>query len=282
MRTLMLGPGRALLLGLAAVLLAIGPLDGLPRPTFAANGATTMNASRNWAGYVATGGPFTAVNGTWTVPQVSSGGRFGADAAWVGIGGVTSRDLIQSGTQALVNRAGKVRYEAWIEMLPAASQPIPVTVNGGDSVTVTITQQSAGQWQIAFKDNTNGQSYQTTVSYNSSLSSAEWIQEAPSLGRRVMPLDNFGTLQFSGGSAVLNGSQVTIAQAGAKPVALAGVGGQVLATPSALGSDGASFSVTRNNPTVATPRQGFAPRPWAQPGLGIWPWAPTPRSALGW
>ena len=32
-----------------------------------------VSQSRNWAGYAATGGTFTAVSGTWTVPNVSAG-----------------------------------------------------------------------------------------------------------------------------------------------------------------------------------------------------------------
>ena len=42
-----------------------------------------------------------------------------------------------------------------------------------------------------------------------------------------------------------NGQTVSIAGAGAQAVTMVGRGGQRLATPSTLGSDGASFSVSR-------------------------------------
>src|SRR5438128_1026718 len=77
---------------------------------FAAIPAAGGGNSRNWAGYVATGSNYTAVRGTWVVPTVSSS-RIGIDATWVGIGGVRSQDLIQSGTQATVTRAGVVTYQ---------------------------------------------------------------------------------------------------------------------------------------------------------------------------
>ena len=210
----------------------------------ASNSDVAATTSRNWAGYVATGSNYTVVRGTWVVPTVSSN-RVGIDATWVGIGGAQSQDLIQSGTQATVTRVGGINYQAWIEMLPAASQPIPVAIHAGDTVTVAITELSTNQWQISFTDNTSGQQYQTNVQYASSLSSAEWVEEAPSGRYLVLPLDNFGTVQFSNGFAVENGNQVSIAQAGGQPETMLNVVRQPIAVPSALTSDGTGFSVTR-------------------------------------
>lgn len=214
-----------------------------PRPRAQGN----PNTSQNWSGYAASGGTYTAVSGTWTVPQFSPSSAAGADAAWVGIGGTTSRDLIQAGTQQTVSGSGATHYEAWVEMLPQASHPVPLTVNPGDSVTVSITQQgSPDQWLIALTNNTTGQTFQVNEQYTSSMSSAEWIEEAPSALRgRQIPLDDFGTIAFSDGSAVKDGQTVSIAGAGAQAITMVGRGGQTLATPSALGSDGSSFSVTR-------------------------------------
>src|SRR5438309_1000367 len=64
------------------------------------------NTSHNWSGYAATGGTYTSVSGTWTVPQFNADSQPGVDAAWVGIGGVRSRDLIQAGTQQSVTGSG--------------------------------------------------------------------------------------------------------------------------------------------------------------------------------
>ena len=206
--------------------------------------ATTVGAtSRNWSGYVAVGGTFTGVQGSWTVPDVSASNP-GVDATWVGIGGATTTDLIQAGTQAIVNN-GVVQYSAWIETLPQPSQTVPMTVQAGDTITVSITQQASGVWTLNMRDATSGGSYTGVVNYTSSLSSAEWIEEAPTAGRGVVLLDRFGTIQFTNAVAVENQQQVTAAAAGATSVTMVNASGVQLAAPSPLDAAGAAFSVTR-------------------------------------
>jgi peptidase A4-like protein len=221
-----------------------------PPPAQPGASAPDSHRSVNWSGYEATGGKFTSVTGSWTVPQVSGAG---ADAAWVGIGGVSSRDLIQAGTQASTAGDGQVQYQAWIETLPQTSRRVPLAVAPGDSVTVTLSEQSPGQWQVSLKDNTSGQSYSTTRQYASSESSAEWVEEAPSTGLGVVSLDNFGSVNFSGASAVENGKTVTVSQANGQGITMINRSGQVLAAPSALGSDGSSFSISRTQASSSAP-----------------------------
>jgi len=207
--------------------------------------ARISDTSGNWSGYVASSGTYTSVTGTWIVPQVGST-TTGADATWVGIGGVSGTDLIQAGTQATVSGGG-VTYEAWIEMLPDSSHTVSLDVAPGDSVTVSITEQTSGQWLIAMVNNTTKASYRRTVRYASSRSSAEWIQEAPSAGRGIIPLDDFGTVRFTGGSAVRDGVTQSLSALGATAVAMINRAGQAIAQPSTLGADGSSFAVTRTS-----------------------------------
>src|ERR1700687_4497461 len=170
------------------------------------------NTSHNWSGYAATGGRYTGVTGTWTVPQPRVGGAPGVGATWVGIGGVTSHDLVQAGTQDVAAGGGQAQFQTWIEMLPQASQQVPLAVEPGDSVTVSINEQGAGTgvWQISMKNNSSGQTYQTSVNYSSSESSAEWIEEAPSGSSGVLPLDQFNSVSFSAASATQNGQPVDL------------------------------------------------------------------------
>lgn len=228
-----------------------------------------QNTSKNWSGYAATGGTYTSVSGTWSVPQFSSTSAAGIDATWVGIGGVRTNDLIQAGTQQTVTGPGHTQYQAWIEMLPRASRPVPLKIHAGDSITVSISETSTNQWTIDFTNNTTGQTYQTVQQYTSSHSSADWVEEAPSGGRGgVLPLDDFGTVQFSNAAAVKNGQTVTLADAGARSITMIGNNNQALAVPSALGDDGASFSVARtNNPTTTagSGRGGFSIQPLPLP-----------------
>jgi predicted SnoaL-like aldol condensation-catalyzing enzyme len=229
--------------------------------------------SRNWSGYNATGGTFTGVTGTWTVPQADpSTGTYGSDASWVGIGGVQSRDLIQAGTDTTVAGNGHVRYQAWVEMLPAGPHPLPVTVKPGDSVTFSITETSPNNWLVSVKNNTSGQTYQVNEQYTSSHSSAEWIEEAPSGGRRILPLDRFGSVTFTNGSAIKDGQTVSIAGAGAKPVTMIDAFGDPIVTPSALTADGAGFTVTQQASPAIAP---------AVPGQGVFPFVPGEGSGQG-
>ncbi len=224
-----------------------------PGPRVPPAAISPAGVSRNWAGYVATGGTFTSVAANWVVPQPSADSSAGVDAAWVGIGGVRGQDLIQAGTQETVAGAGLIRRQSWVEILPQAAENVPLAVHGGDSVTVSLNQSQAGTWLIAFRNNTTGASYQTTRLYQSSFSSAEWVEEMPSGERSLLPLDSFGTITFSGGAAVKDGKTVNLAQADAQPVSMINGSRQPLASPSALTADGAGFSVTR----TATKSSGF-------------------------
>jgi hypothetical protein len=232
--------------------------DASVAPTGGGTGAgpasTGVSQSQNWAGYAATGADFTAVSATWKVPAVTDDGGTAADATWVGIGGVTATDLIQAGTQATV-QGGQVTYAAWIETLPEASREIPLAVGAGDTVGVSIAQQSDGEWAIVVQDQTTGRRYQTTVAYTSSHSSAEWVEEAPASGRWTVPLDDFGAVAFQQAAAVAGGKTETIAQAGGQAITMVDRTGETVAQPSALGGDGASFSVSR----VAAPSLSGAP-----------------------
>jgi Peptidase A4 family len=218
------------------------------------------STSRNWSGYVSTGGTsYTSVSATWVVPAPDAN-VVGIDATWVGIGGANTTDLIQAGTEATVNGDGTVTYDAWTETLPQSTRTITLPVKGGDTVTVSITEQSAGLWVVAMKNVTTGGTFSTTIRYNSSKSSAEWIEEAPSTGRGIAPLDNFGTVKFTAGSAIIDGKTQTLAGANAKAVTMADGANQPLAIPSAIGSDGSSFSVSRtSNPGTNIGTGGRSP-----------------------
>ncbi|MDE1925423.1 MAG: hypothetical protein KGH79_04595 [Patescibacteria group bacterium] len=207
-------------------------------------------SSLNWSGYVAQGGSYTSVAGSWVVPRVdaSNTAMLAADATWVGIGGVSELNLIQAGTQAILDGEGDIVYQPWLETIPGNSYVIPIDVHSGDSITTSIVEQRPSHWLISLRDNTTGQSYQTTLTHDSSLSSAEWIEEMPSSagGNFFIPLDEFGEVPFTGGSTVDNGNPQTIAQSGAQPLTMTSLQGEELATTSVLSADGGGFVVTRS------------------------------------
>src|SRR5439155_584603 len=120
--------------------------------------AIASSTSSNWSGYAASGGKFTSVTATWTVPNVTATGS-GADATWIGIGG-------------------------------------------------------------------------------------------------LVPLDNFGTLTFTSASAVRDGAKMDVRALDAHAITMINGARQAIATPSVIGADGASFSVTRTQ----APSDGATPR----------------------
>jgi hypothetical protein len=78
-----------------------------------------------------------------------------------------------------------------------------------------------------------------------SLSSAEWIAEAPSMCGRTcheLPLSNFGTVNFTGAAA--NGSAIDNTAWSFDPLTMVTGGGTVKAAPSGLNATGSGFSIT--------------------------------------
>jgi hypothetical protein len=217
-------------------------------PSSSNSSTNISDETSNWAGYVATGGTYTAISGSWTVPSVSdSTDDLAADASWIGIGGVSTDDLIQVGTQNLV-QDGQVTNGSFYEELPDSSETIPtVTVSPGDTITASIQESEGGEWLITIKDITNGESFSNTVYYDSSESSAEWIEEAPSEdGSNIIPLDQFGSVSFTNGSVADNNTNESIEGSGAKAINMESSAGEALTDVSSL-TNGNSFSVTRTN-----------------------------------
>ncbi len=132
------------------------------------NESRSSSSSLNWAGYTAQGGNYTSVTGTWIIPMINDTRPNHADAAWVGIGGVQTRDLIQAGTQSIVTDDGSVSYQAWYELLPDVSTPTDLEVSPGNAVTASITETSPDVWHITIKNNTTGKAFEKTVRYHSS------------------------------------------------------------------------------------------------------------------
>lgn len=230
------------------------------------------SASSNWSGYVATGSAYTGVSGSWVVPAPAqvSGTNLSADAAWVGIGGYQTHDLIQAGTEAEVLN-GSVIYQAWYEALPAGQVKVPLSIHAGDSVSVTLSETAPNVWHLLFVNNTTRQLYQTDISYVSSKSSADWIQEMP-LGQfgntaSYVPLDMFDTVQFRNAYTTTTNGIQPLSASGAQPMTMLTASHVALATPSDIGPDGMSFSVARTNTQAADTQVPIAQaRSWRRDG----------------
>jgi hypothetical protein len=162
-------------------------------------------ASSNWSGYALSGSGYTSIAGSWTVQAVTEGKGATYSSQWIGIDGFSNNSLIQTGTESdFVN--GAAHYDAWWEILPAAETVITtVEVRPGDQMTASVTKGNSSMWTISIKDTTNGQSFSTTKNYTGPAMSAEWIEEAPTVGGHVATLANYALATFDPGSINVNG-----------------------------------------------------------------------------
>jgi hypothetical protein len=146
-------------------------------------------------------------------------------SSWVGIGGfcesqnctIADNTLIQIGTEQDVLENGSIQYYAWAETLP--NRPIMLSaiypkcnslscayaVKPGDAITASLTcttsDCSPGQtqsWLLTMTNATQKWTFSTTISYASTLLSAEWIEEAPSSPAGILPLADFVSASFDG------------------------------------------------------------------------------------
>jgi Peptidase A4 family/ell wall binding domain 2 (CWB2) len=209
--------------------------------------------SSNWSGYAVTGTTFTSVTGTFNAPSLVSGTSTSAAlGAWVGIDGANNTSLIQAGIGEYVDPSDPSEFYLypWWEILPNAQIVVTsVAVAPGDEVTVTIDTSGDGFWGITLTDDTNGQSYTTTQSYDGPATSAEWIMEAPSLDGSVLPLAAYTPdVTFTNDTYIGNYDQLyryVMVQDGAQ-----------VSTPSAFGDNGFSVAYGSTAPSASAMTPG--------------------------
>ncbi len=220
----------AIVFCLLAVLLSAGPVDGMglaaradvlrPSTEAFATVAQTVQAernSRNWSGYAVanfqTGRDYTSAAATWVVPTVTvpTGVSASYSDSWVGVGGYcldlacTSVDqtLIQLGTEQDAFSDGSTDYFAWYDLIPHPMHRVhELRVRPGDTIKASLevieVNKKNQTWRLSIANMTTGKTWEKDVKYDSSLTSAEWIQEAPiSSVPAVLPLANYGSMTFN-------------------------------------------------------------------------------------
>lgn len=247
-----------ILVSLSSVPLATGVSAPQSSPMIrTANGSVE---SANWSGYAVNGssGSITALQGSWTVPAVTCTSTNSYAAIWVGIDGFQSSTVEQTGTDSdCVN--GAPSYYAWYEFYPHPSFKVGMTIHPGDEMGARVSF-SSGAFKVILVDFTTGKEFSKsqTVS-NAARSSAEFVVEAPlvcTLFRcKLAPLSDFGTVglgyDYTGVKmtcgVLKDGVAGSIGSFGAAVQEITMVSqsnhGVVKAQPSALTSDGMSFTV---------------------------------------
>jgi hypothetical protein len=230
-------------------------------------GATTHSTSTNWSGYAVIGStPFTDVNGSWVEPSVdcssttTGGGVPGGGPGhgkqqqpkaqpsyasfWIGLDGYSSNTVEQTGTDSDCNGTTP-SYYAWYEFYPAYPVNFSNPVQPNDVMTAEV-KDGNGLITLTLSDTTRNWTQTVTHSdHGYKLSSAEWVAEAPS-GPGVLPLANFGTVNFSNASATGGGKTGPINAFTYDPMTMVTDSNQTKAAPSGLTntSTSSSFSVT--------------------------------------
>jgi hypothetical protein len=222
------------LVGVLAIAAALSATAGRATPSMRHGPIhkITNSTSTNWSGYAVTGSRFTTVSSSWTQPTATCS-TTAYSSFWVGLDGDTSNTVEQTGTDA--DCSGKTPvYYAWYEMYPKYPVNYTNTVRPGDKMSASVTTSGSGNFALTISDTTQGWSRTTTARLKSAkLSSAEVIAEAPSSSGGVLPLANFGTVNFTGASA--NGSLLTSSTPHIDEIVMAN-GSTVKAQPSGISS----------------------------------------------
>ena len=205
----------------------------------------------------------TKVQGSWIVPA-TTGATTAYSSFWAGIDGFSSSTVEQIGTDSDIS-GGRSVYYAWFEFYPSSMYQITsLTIHPGDSMSASVTYsgtprgsfgRTSSAFTVTITDKTTGKTYTTTGSVsNAAMSSAEWIAEAPSSYRGVLPRANFGTINFgqdytstattcyatiSGVSGQINSFGSAVQQ-----ITMVTNSGVTKASPMALSTDGTSFQDT--------------------------------------
>jgi hypothetical protein len=233
--------------------------------------------SENWSGYAESGAPgtFTSVSSFWTEPTVTCAAQQTFSSFWVGLDGDGTQSVEQTGTEADCNN-GVATYQGWFEMFPNAPVFYNNPVAPGDTMSASVVANGGGAFTLTLSDQTRGWTQTTSqTSATAQLGSAEIIAEAPSDTNGVLPLSNFGTVNFA--NAMINNA--ALAAASPTELTMVSAAGVTEATPSAV-TNGDDFSVTWDSSgTASSPAAPTAtPAPTVSPTSTA---SPAPTVTIG-
>src|SRR5579875_2120099 len=119
---------------------------------------------------------------------------------WVGLDGYSSDSVEQTGTD--VDCAGRTpQYYGWYEMYPAYPVDFSNPMHPGDHISASVTFSGSDTYTLVLTDSTQGWTKSETINQPGlDRSSAEVITEAPSSSSGVLPLADFGTVNYTGAS----------------------------------------------------------------------------------
>jgi Peptidase A4 family len=182
----------------------------------------------NWSGYELYGakGTYDSVVGEWYVPSVTSASGYSYSALWVGLDGIGTSDLIQTGTEQNAFELfpySFTSYYAFSELLP--NQPsesvltgLPISPGNLMWANVGICDLTGlanpkGTYACFFIENESTNKYADFMvplgGTSFTGSEAEWIMERPWVGGQISQLANYNeAIMFSAEAQTAAGSNV--------------------------------------------------------------------------
>jgi hypothetical protein len=240
----------------------LAPRQHVPRRVYPGRperkiGNVTVSDSTNWSGYAVTGSSFTSAKGSWIVPSVNCSVTPSTYSSfWVGIDGWTSNTVEQTGTDSDCSGSSP-SYYAWYEFYPKGSYLISsVPVSPGNKISADVVYNGS-EFTVTITNETTGATFSKSAKVSrAARSSAEWIAEAPCCGGggSILPLSDFGTVDFGQDYTSVTSTNYATDSTITGPISDFGAGvnesimvsskGATEASPSALSTDGSSFTVT--------------------------------------
>jgi Peptidase A4 family len=147
-----------------------------------------------WSGYVAVRSGFESVSASWRAPAVTCNSTTDVVGPWVGLGGVLSASVEQTGIEVSCS-SGRPLYRAWYEMAPAAPVYYDNPIRQGDSITAKV-RRTGTDYTMTITNNTRHWTRTARESLQGDNASAEVILESP-----TGAFPNFGKVNFTGATA---------------------------------------------------------------------------------
>lgn len=135
---------------------------------FFATPQTTISA--NWCGYYLDNGEDTTIRGViGQFPARHCTGYQAVNGTWVGIGGLVSNNLLQTGVNMY-------NMQTFVECLPGAAQHL-FDVNEGDDIHASVGYHYSNYWFVSIWDQTTQQGWGNDIYFVPATNNADWIVE---------------------------------------------------------------------------------------------------------
>jgi hypothetical protein len=160
-----------------------------------------------------TGENLNGVTGTFKVPShrapaSATSGTY-CTSIWTGLDGATyGNAILQAGVDVTVTVAGgksMPSFSTWYKWFPLEATTIDTSkfsVNGGDTVNISVSSSGTSKGTIVLKNISSGKSFTQTVSAPSATNvlggqNAEWIVEDYQANNELVPFVDFGDVNWT-------------------------------------------------------------------------------------